>query len=137
MARDRPPSAKPIGRESMEWARERKPKCRAENVSLMLLTSSRYFPVPPSRLSFSFPRAVSLPTAHTAPLPAAQDKYLSTFKLRPAPNLLAPYPSVVIRYPEKESKGSGRTGAPAGLSQFHVYFYVNSLTVVVVGRGSF
>lgn len=43
VARDRLPRAKPIGRESMGWARERKPKCRAENVSLMLLASSRYF----------------------------------------------------------------------------------------------
>jgi len=43
VARDHPPCAKPIGRESMGWVRERKPKCRAENVSLMLLVSSRYF----------------------------------------------------------------------------------------------
>jgi len=43
VARDHPPCAKPIGRESTGWVRERKPKCRAENVSLMLLASSRYF----------------------------------------------------------------------------------------------
>lgn len=56
VARDHPPRAKPIGRESMGWARERKPKCWEENVSLMLLASSRYFCELPLSTRFLFLR---------------------------------------------------------------------------------
>jgi len=70
VARDHPPCAKPIGRESVGWVRERKPKCRAENVSLMLLASSRYF--------------CELPFLRESSSSVTPNKYTPAFKLQRA-----------------------------------------------------
>lgn len=96
----------------MEWARQRKPKCRAENVSLMLLTSSRYFSSPSSL------RLCSI--AHIAPLPAAQDKYLSPLKLRSCDGVACLVASLFFRgIDAPESKGSRRFESTAEIRKFY------------------